>query len=69
MYMNFTSSGERCNYGISIIPGHSMESSAIPSEHLIGATIVIKNNTPVAKTPDIDWKRILSKEMPVLQPA
>ena len=69
MYMNFTSSGERFNYGISIIPGQPMESSAIPPEHLIRTTIVIKEDTPEVKVAETDWKSILPKEIPGLQPA
>ena len=65
MYMNFTSSGDYRCYGVAVIPGQSMDSSAIPCED--PAT---PSNVGNDQIPEIDWKSILPVlDLAKLQPA
>lgn len=62
MYLNYTSSGERCDYGISIIPGRPMESSAVLAEFQIEETVM-----PQFMAPELDWENIIPKDLPESQ--
>lgn len=60
MYMNFTSSGDFCVYGVPMIPGQSMESSAIPCGAFNLTSRVAQIPDPnVGPYPNIDWDNIV----------
>ncbi len=54
MFMNIASDGSFRQYTVAIIPGQSMDSSAVPSDNLTATIKVIGENMP-----NIDWENIL----------
>ena len=60
MYMNFSSSGDFCVYGVPMIPGQSMESSAVPCGvlNLTSHTDQIPDPN-VGPYPNINWEDIV----------
>ena len=58
MYMNLTSSGQYCSFGISLVPGGAVDSSAVQDYCYNGLAINACTLMPLSDS--VDWERVIA---------